>query len=205
MKSFKQFLNEDKEFSIDKFASDCKFYLDLVGHEKKILYHGQKNRGTSPFDILPWVERKGPRDSSDAAHAAFNEFFQSKFGISARNWLFTTAERNTAHLYGGVDAVFPIGPFEWIFTDNEDLSDLTGCIDHQRYIIKKSAPEMPYEDVKQLALENTVKKMGKSTWRFNTDFKSAFNTTCEIMIKCDKFYAIDYQSEEFKQVMEFLR
>lgn len=206
MMSFKKFLNEGAQFSIETFAKDCEFYIDLVKNShQKIMYHGQKNRAGAEAEILDWHERTGPRDSPDAAHDRFNLFFRKKFGEPMRNWLFTTSNYNTAHLYGPVDAIFPIGQFEWVYTDNPDLTDLTGNITYNMYDIKRTAPTLSYDERKSMSVDLTVDAMHDSNWYHNEKFTNALNSESEIMIKCKHFYAVDRFSKPFEQIEELLK
>lgn len=202
MISFKAYIEESsKHFSLEQFLKDCSFYLEQVkDSDSKMIYHGSTARIPHDWAIQQWRPRTGPRDSKAQAHAAFNEFFSKKFGVEARNWLFTTPHLNTAHLYGEVMAIFPIGNFEWIFSPDPNFQDLTGTVDYKRYQVKNSAAALTYDEVYELALSNTLKDMEAGVWYHNEKLKRGLSGTNEIMIKCDKFYAIRVGTDTFKVV-----
>lgn len=213
MTTFKQFILEKREFDLEKFKSDCAYMLSLLKNTRggHMLYHGTRSY-PDDFDIGQWRPRPGPKDSHKIAHEKFNEFFMDKFGEPVRNWMFGTGLEEDARVYAGynqpVTAIFPIGKFEWIQGQSDDLRDMTGWLDRVAGEIREADKDnkIDYDTRYRLAADVLVKKMRMIRWRHNTDLIACLNYENEIMFKCDKFYQFNVTGTTFRDVVHpFLR
>ena len=112
MISFKQFLCESSKFDLEKFKKDCADYLGMLKgtHGQRMLYRGAADM-PKDFRVEEWKERDGPRDSSFTMHDGINKYFEDKFGVPARDWMFCTGSNGDAAIYSSghrdVMVVFP--------------------------------------------------------------------------------------------------
>lgn len=210
MISFKQFLNEAAEFDLEKFKKDCAHYLSMLKgtQGQRMLYRGSHD-APKDFRIEDWKERAGPRDSSLEMHDQINAYFEDKFGVKARDWMFCTGSYGDAAVYSpghkSAMVIFPIGEFEWLAAIEDDAHDMTGFYDRCRSAINGNAATkvLPYDDKKQLAIDMMKHKMEKWQWKDSEDIVGCIKSRNEIMFRCDKFYVFNYTgstftSQEFK-------
>jgi len=214
---FKQYLQEESKFDLEKFKKDCSFILgELKGTGgSALMLRGSKDKNPD-FEIAKWVPRDGPRNTPIAAHRAFNELFDKKFGVKARDWMFATGRHDSAEIYSGLtgpNIIFPIGKFEWLScTDiNDRFYDLTVALSKEREYIKNRdvSRSFSYDEIIELATKYLVKQLDEVSWTFNTDLVKCINYGAEIMFKCERYYAFNqsgdvWNSEEMRQLMESL-
>lgn len=210
MISFKDFITEGKDFNLEKFKKDCAPFLSHLRGEsgKTVLYHGTINYPKGTWEIRSFTERTKPRDSSREVHDAANSFFKDRFGIEARNWLFTTGRARDAHLYAktadGVLAIFPIGNFEWICSTDKNAHDLTGTYSRivTDVMIADVTNSLSYDERHKVALNDMVKRLRLMKWYHNTELERCAESENEIMLKCDRFYAFKYLEEPFTNIVK---
>lgn len=198
---FKDYLVEYKELDLDKFAEDCHFYIEEAKQAKqfhKIMWHGTKAFDFH-WDIIGFKPRSEPRNTPFVAHTEFNRFFERRFGWPFRNGLFTTSNEYGAVGYGRPFAIFPIGKFEWLCNPNPIYSDLTGA-----YIDFKKAEDLEDKDNSATVLFMDKLKHTKD-WKHNVDLDKCLNSESEIMIKCEKFYAVREHAPELDDIKRLLK
>lgn len=208
MISFKQFITEGAAFDLEKFKTDCAFILSELKGGNKLLWHGTD---TAPPDwqIKQWKERTEPRDSSKVAHDQFNSLFTKMFGFPIRNWLFTTSyERDAAQydsLVSKACAIFPIGKFDWVQGQDDNLRDLSMWHARELNLLGHRLPtkDSLSADEKQIIITDMLlKKIPNMKWKHNTDFDGCLHLDNEIMIKCDKFYLINGKSPTLRLILK---
>ena len=213
--TFKTYIREAgqaESFSLDDFKRNCKPFLEKIRglNGTHQLYHGS---GSPPpdFEIRTFRERKGPRDSPIELHDAFNKFFTRKFGVPARNWLFTTGSRSYASQYArggqGLLAVFPIGDFQWLSGLDAELSDLTEWYFSVKDEISDeyASPAQYSSEIVSKTIDQMVSEADTLTWKFNTDLIKCIEKRNEIMLKSQKYYVFSVIAPTYtKHVLPFL-
>jgi hypothetical protein len=210
---FKEFITEGQKFDLEKFKSDCAFYLDrLKGtNGDRLLYRGTHDF-PKDFKIETWKSREGPRDSSLEMHDGINDFLNGKFGIKARDWMFCSGHIGDAALYSpghkSYTIIFPIGKFEWLSALNDDAHDMTEFYNRCKgaLAINAATKEKSYDERNKLAIDMMKHKMESWTWYHNQDIVGSIKGANEIMFKCDKFYAFYSYGDTWnsKEMQDFI-
>lgn len=214
MKTFKQFINESKAFDIEQLKNDCAFYLSKIKGTagESLLYRGGKD-WPDDFAIRTWKQRERPRDTPTEAHNVFNEYFKKQYGQEFRNWMFCTGDPSQAKVYSGmggsITCIFPIGKFEWFCGFDFNLRDLTQWTKSEAYKIEDADVEkrIPYGERYKLAAQSVIKQIHPNTWKYNSNLIACIKSENEIMFKCDKYYAFNFDGPTFKskEFQQFLR
>ncbi len=136
MKTFKQFLRENDADYYDQIVNfikrDCSEFLEE--NKNNPLWRGVTPQSISRFDfpigddgetfkIRGSVRSdRTPRDSDQWLHEVFDDFFLKKFGIRFRsNALFCVKDEDDVDSeYGKPFAIFPIGKFDYAYSDYID-------------------------------------------------------------------------------------
>lgn len=210
MITFKDFITESRKFNLEQFKKDCSFMLhQLEGTNGKLLmYRGYYNVPTDSagWTIETWTQRSEPRDTKKKVHDATNEHFMNTFGIPGRNWVFGTSDIQDAGMYSSaskVAAIFPIGKFQWLNSPN--IMDYTSWVMLERQKIQKDNPDLPYDEVYEQLLDDLPTLLDKVVWNFNEHFVESLKSRCEIMFKCEKYYAFNVHGSVFKdKILPFL-
>lgn len=206
MISFKSFLVEDTKFDIEKFKTDCGFFLKNC--KGQVMYRG--GPVVRNWTIQEWRERSGPRDSSPEFHDALNGFFMERFKVPARNWMFATGSEATADMYvgdsGTLCAIFPIGKFEWLNSPGREMQDLYGSYMWHKSKIYAADVDHKLSDAERgrLSMAHVLKQLSLAKWNFNKNLSGAIKSDNEIMFKCERFYALDTNGKAFKAVQAIL-
>lgn len=208
MKTFKQFLNEADPKSYDNevrtmIERDCGQFIrdsDRNGFLFRGIKHshlsGDLHVTDSEGNKLVYIRKtvrsdREPRDMSSETHRTLNAWFDDKFGFKARTeGLFAFGENSSSEIieeYGDPHIIFPIGEFQYVWSVN--ISDL--YVDLQGEELDEGEPA------------DIIEWLNKQEYR-KTGLDSAVRNECEIMIKCDKYYAfpIEYE-EELKKSLGF--
>ena len=185
MKLFELFEEKStqQEITFDEFKKiierDCASYIKQVGF-KMPLYRGMEKVSNPAFIIetpdedVPVYKKRVRLDRVPSAfsvemHSMIDNWFNEKFQIKARSQtVFATGDKMDALLYGEAFIIFPIGEFKYVWSPN--VADL----------FSKGLSSNPHELSMQLQ---------KYQYR-DTDLEEAIKSDCEIMIKCDSYYAI---------------
>jgi hypothetical protein len=208
MKTFKQFLLEAPDFEIERFKTDCAFVLEQLkgSHGSALLYRGGYRGSTAPpadWDIRKWERRRRPLDTSRVYHDAMNEWFKDHMGDKVRNWMFCTGYAPTAAVYAKgypISVVFPIGRFEWVCSQDPELTDMTDFIANLQHEIKKDIYKLAvkgaqydtweeYDDAVQTeTVERVRNKLAHTKFWHSTNLLDCIKSKTEIIFKCSKYY-----------------
>lgn len=196
MITFKKFIAESEAHMAQLCAmieSDCKPFLNesertnlmvrgfsnmyQKDHARSKIQDPQDEEAYVNYWTLPVRKDRRPTNSGDKEFEMQNTFFKGKFGVNARaEALFcfpdTGAGRSSASSYGNVFVIFPIGDFKYLWSPKV------------RDLFVDSAPKH-YEGGQEVAdahLESYAYE--------NDDLPRALKTRNEIMVLCDKYYAI---------------
>jgi hypothetical protein len=213
---------ENEPMSIEELAQkikqDCKPWLDSFGDTK--LYRGVKftDPMLRPLQVAGYQhddlnrvfigavrnDRK-PRDIQKAVHNRLDSMFVSKVGVPLRSAsLFVTKSYDTASGYGRIVRIFPIGEFHYawspyfddpysLFVDGEIPENLTSALSEVMPNVRKKYPKMLRVDdlsTSPVALAYALTLI-PNVWKFDEGLLDA-DDSCEIMLVCDKFYAMGY-------------
>ena len=192
---FKTFLENETEFNIEQFMKDCSYFISLSGG--KPLFHGSRNIPAS-FEKVHFRPRKMPRDNNLVVHNAANDLFDKNFDHPFRNGLFCTGSYNQARTYGKVAVIFPIGKFEWL--SSPDLHDLYFKYDSTKGELYRSSKDITWAEITDRATKQTIDEINKARWINNTDFLECLNSKNEIMLWCDKYYEVNYDSDVYVDI-----
>lgn len=89
-----------------------------------------------------------------------------------------------AQTYGRLFAIFPIGKFEWVCNTDHKYGDLTDA--YNKFKTEQGLDNK--DNTATVLFMDELKKL--KTWKHNEGLTECLNSGSEIMIKCDKFYAI---------------
>lgn len=190
MKLIQLFEDSYFEDKIKILKNDCQPFLIQTD---QLMYRGfSSTRSLTPvldFDLFHGEVRKNriPMTTPEAYHNLFNEYFEKKFGFKARSeCLFTTGNKGFAKEYGAPYLIFPIGPFEFIWSIN--IYDL--FMEISRFNI----PQKPPEKITEYFKERLFGSLDDVNYQ-DTDLSEAIGSGNEIMVHCDQYYAIPADSE----------
>lgn len=208
MITFKSFLTEESTFDLEKFKTECDFFLKQS--KGKILWHGTPS-GPAEFAIWDWKPRAKSRNSPNDLHTRANEVLTKLFSAPTRNWMFVTGRKGDAVLYANRKTrtcfmIVPIGKFEWVCSTDENLRDMTTWHMTVGFEIANSTDgSLTSEERDTLATNYVINKMRHMKWEHNTNLSKCIASHNEIMLKCSKFYIINEHSPAFRQVMDYLQ
>lgn len=200
--TFKQFLlNEaDEHTRLDEPKSlselktildrDCKPFMKEIGGDwdESFLIRGMKSPSESSGIIKLRVRKdRRPLNTSLPAHNLFNRMFQKEYKVEKirSQSLFTTGKKTEAGEYGDLYIIFPIGSYTyWWSPDVQDL-----------YI--------GATDASTLSEWKDYFKEVINSYR-NNHLKDAIESSNEIMLLCDEYYAVSWElmydlKEEIKE------
>jgi hypothetical protein len=175
-------------------------------HGRQMLYRGTHNI-PKDYQVETWKEREGPRDSSFTMHDGINKYFEDKFGVKARDWMFCSGSPNDAAIYSAsrkdLTIIFPIGNFEWLCATDDDAHDMTGFYNRCGGRNDPTYDNPEIEKSNKLAVEIMKDKMEKWHWKDSEDIVGCIKSNNEIMFRCGKFYAFNHngptaESPEFQ-------
>lgn len=187
-------LNEGEDYMevLKYIKRDCKPFLKAIEPKphRNMIYRGYKSI-ESWFLKTTRADRK-PKDIGEGLHNDFDMEFKKRFGYKARSEsFFATGEDEEASMYGEVYTIFPVGDFKILWSpkitdlfadmgrivgDSAKIKKYNGLLDHYK--------EKGMEDQYQKKISEIV-----GTYR-NDNLKGAIASLNEIMIKCDKYYAV---------------
>ena len=192
---FKEYITEDVDKQeanerLKLILKDCKPYINIL---KKIsfMYYFLSGRrsgyGSLDFDKKKVRQNRKPKDTPEEIHQWVDKWFYEKFGIKARSQtLFCTSDRTSAHTYGKIYYIFPIGKFEVIWS--KEHMDL----------YKRAYMDMGIERYKEYFLDNyqyTYTK-GKPV--------NALKSGNEIMLYCKEYYMLSWSNPINHMVIDAL-
>ena len=188
--------------------------------EITLLYRGIKT-AESMFIGTVRKNRK-PKDTSDDFHQLFDDSFSTIFGWKPRSaGLFATGRYLDAKMYGITFVVFPIGDFNFIYS--EEISDLFVALENMA-INNNFIEELDIKNKKELSGKwkrssgphqnssryGMLKKYPEILDAFikqnytDENFQGGIMSRHEIMIKCDKYVAIEKEFYDDQKFSDFL-
>jgi hypothetical protein len=205
MITFRQFLNEETqtpEVAAELIIEHCHSFLAQSGFDPRELNDTSLFRGVGDYVDLPifskqtrWMQRD-PVDTNRYIHNELNKYFDEKFGVEYRSEaFFVTGSEKIAENYGHAFLVFPIGNFKFIWSPKIE--------DAYSYFAQPKADGIPDMcDVlgKDIARESDdyVDDIGEYLRKVNpyksNELAKAIVSRHEIMIHCDSYYALRYDS-----------
>lgn len=191
MKTFKQFIlvEEDDPFQLGELLNkDCKQFMSQR-NKNHLLLRGlglslKTNAGEVQIGnhIVPFYRKevrkdRQPMSTNKHVHEIIDEWFSINFGVSARSKsMFCVGDRALpiASSYGVVYAVFPMGRFHAFWSP--DINDLYD--------------ELDGNDIGRHSDDEEIIDFMDSQHYIDGELEKAMNSTSEIMIVCDSYYAI---------------
>lgn len=196
--NFKQFLLN--ESSIDEPSElyelksildrDCSKFMKEIGEDwdEAFLIRGMKSPSDSSGMVKLQVRKdRRPLNTPIKVHDLFNRMFQKEYKVEKirSQLLFTTGKKTEASEYGDLYIIFPIGDYTyWWSPDVQDL-----------YLGAQNAETLSeWKDY----FESII-----SSYR-NNHLKDAIESSNEIMLLCDEYYAVSWElmydlKEEIKE------
>lgn len=141
---FTKYIGEARDSQMNKDLTDIIFLLldkcqpALKALNGSTLYSGRNNKGFW-YRKKPVLDRK-PKDTDILIHKGFDEIFQKKFGYKARSEsMFVTGSYRSARFYGDLYAIYPIGNFKFVWSDEitdlfSKIRDVANISDYLMYI-----------------------------------------------------------------------
>ena len=173
---------------VKKVKQDCQPYLQEAGSS---VFSGNGIwRGINESDPrlrkTARLENREPAGTPLIVHKYVNEYLNKKFGHPFRNGVFVTGERGQYGTYGVPYQIFPIGKFEYLWSDK--VKDLLFTLrDFERDNDFDSPENYSYEkELKPKLVKFTRKLRGYK----KTDLPAAAFSGNEIMIWCKQYYAL---------------
>ena len=160
----------DDEFNgiMDALKKDCKPFLDEYAKSncRGLLYRGSKRTIRSISKMTSRLVDRKPKDTSKDIHDELNRLFKKKYGWKVRNGIFTTNRQATAKHYGRAYIFFPIGEFDFVWSDY--VKDLYTEFDEQEFAVS----EFKYSSKFFIAddeYSDEYGEWGKGHWEYNGD------------------------------------
>ncbi|CAG7579953.1 MAG: hypothetical protein SLAVMIC_00176 [uncultured marine phage] len=176
----------------EKILRDCQPFLKELRGTDNFIYRGYM-RGLTNVDSINKIsarkDRK-PLHTDRFLHDEFDFYFEERFGVRPRSeGVFGTGYYNQAGLYGKPYLFFPIGDFDFYWS--EEVFDLHAYLNDKVGHLPK-VKKWTSED-KRFASE-LIEDMVND---FYTDenLLSAINEEGEIIFMCDEYYLVDENLE----------
>lgn len=187
-----KYINEEKAVPFSDIMRECKSFITdwKNSGSTRFLYRGAKGKPV-------WYEgqtRKDrtPRDTPIQAHRYLDKLFKIKFGIYLRSQsLFCVGNKKLALFYSPtLYMIFPVGKYEIFW--NPRIGDLGVYVDRISSKDYRADPKssLTMEDRHEMEIMVDGYKKG--------NLYKATMTGVEVMVVCDKYYAI---STEFEMAM----
>lgn len=185
----------DIEYAIENIKKKSAPYFKAAGPNGDFLYRGSKSYYLSDKrSVIKTKSRtdRQPLDTDKSLHELLDELFLEYKGWRARSeGVFVTSNRSSAHAYGKVFIMFPIGSFKFLY--NPDVVDLTNRL-NELYIYSRvmGEPEK-YEKLLKVIKGYT-----------NKNLTTATDKDVEIMIKCKEYFLVDDMNKPLLKELEKL-
>ena len=178
------YLTESKDIDYAAIVRDCGFFFSNIQWGNFYLYRGMKNNNKMvKKDVRT---DRHPLDSSLFLHTKLNEIFNELYGVNLRSSsLFATGDYKIAKGYGKLHLIFPIGKFDYYWSQN--IRDLFIDADDM-WISYDNSMDLLDEYMKEL------KSMISKNYNKNGSLISAITSKHEIMITCKNYYAVRVDS-----------
>jgi len=174
---------KDIEKAAELLLQNCQPYLKEIDYNigGNRIFRGMHVDHKSFIKEYKVNKARPPKDTPMNIHKTADEWFNKKFHIKFRSQgLFGFGAVVSANNYGRVYTIFPIGEFDYCYSNAYD--DLTEIIS------AKAPAKATAEDIEEI-LEDGY-------YKFNVDLVKVINKKewNEIMISCDSYYAIPFES-----------
>jgi len=176
-------------FDKDKFLNDCKpFIKDMKSYfnkkgDFKFLYKGF-DKYSEDFLIFKKENYRTPLSTSNEVHKISNSIFYDKFGWYVRDGIFVTKNSNDANNYGIPYLFFPIGSYNYVWSEHvrDFYSDI--ATDIEEIFIDDN-----YDDVLYDTLYEEINRAEYT----DTDLVYYMDSSIDVEISfdCDRFYLLD--------------
>ena len=185
---------EDLLKGIALIKRDCQPFLQQVRDPMTLRrgvsrnYADDKDMGRPMFSKKQAHLKDRRTKAMNHGFASFtNRYFKEEFGKPFRNAIMTTGDQMHASIFGTDVAVFPIGPFRFLWSPNvTDLNyDIVRMAENRDYPIDAAITFSPSLKGIYYGLEDAAYQ--------DTDLQSAINSKHEIMIWAEEYYTLDNQ------------
>ena len=208
--------NKAEEDQVDRFLSivtpiykDCQPFFKAMGISGTnnlggFMYSGRRGKPDF-FTGTVRTDRKSV-DMSPELQSDLNKEFVNQFGYPARsNSVFCTGDDDVTTYYGSPFMIFPIGNFKFLWSD--DIRDLYVYISNHTNISNMKGGNKLFDYFynsigKDITNEDERNDIAKDMyWDFIThtvhsytknNLRAAVDSESEIMITCEKYYAVSY-------------
>lgn len=177
-------------FSMEHFVDDVAPFLDELMKSSELLYHGSARfENGDPFSIEQFALRDKPKDTPQPVYDAINDWTRKHFRIEPRRWMFTTSYKHDAYSYGEIRAIFPIGSYDYFY-----IAAIKDFFRSWRARVESKArgahPSTETQIEVGISMLNEYLEGGLVN--YNQNLKKATDWQYEVMMKCNSYYAIDY-------------
>jgi hypothetical protein len=190
MMTFKRFITEDRGFDLEKFKSDCEFFLEHIEGSSSLLWRGlHPDFMPDDYDVKSFAERTKTLDMLPNVHAFINSYYYEKINARIRNWIFCTGNRTLAAEYTvsyNPCLIFPIGRFDWFCFKDRELKDLYHYVSNiksgvDRAFRDEKAAERQFYDSLESSLDS-------AEYWYNKNLRACAQSGNEVMIRCKSYY-----------------
>lgn len=174
----------DEEYSrkqlIELVNRDCKPYLEHIDNDimRYQMYRGLEKFGKNVFKKTARLDDRKPAATGQEKHDRINDYFEREFDHPYRNGVFASGDTSMAGTYGMVHVIFPIGNFEFLWSDS---------VNDMAYDIKwGSVGGFQNVPPSQEVVDNVMSTAGYTTGHL----QDAILSGNEIMLWCKEYYAV---------------
>lgn len=214
---------DDFEKYGELIKQNCKPYLNEIGDidSNSFILRGMRNIDKQFVEKTVRKDRD-PKLTPKPIHDFIDDWFKGNYQIKIRSeGIFGTGDNRRAASYGKPYAIFPIGNFDYIWSP--DIPDLTlrleaviaealkqegEKLDSQidAFDIIKTKYNSQQKLPKQVRVA-ILKKLRSAKYQKNKNLKQAIKSNNEIMINCDKYYAIEagHSQKAIKKLIDVLK
>lgn len=188
--TFKQFLTEqDTETeaaaqAVESIVRDCQPYLKDIDYDpgKYMLHRGMPI--SDPFVTKKVRKGRKPTDMPDELHDMIDSWMDDELDAPFRSYaIFASGSEKFAKRYGTAYIIFPIGQYQ--FAWSQKAHDLYDKLENAEIIDHMHTAENQHKFTQEL--EQFLDSLNYQT----TDMQSAIKSGHEIMIHCERYYAVN--------------
>lgn len=203
---------------VDEIFNLCEPYLESIKFDPtKMLWRGmnlpyQRKRGsTGASGIHNVPKNRKPIDTMDVVHSYLDNYLEDKLGHKFRsNALFCSGNKGMAEPYGKLYAIFPIGDFEYAWSQNYHDATLriADAVEHITGIdlfYDTNVTNDSLTDEQKSEIERVLGGVLDSAKYKNTGLIAAIKSGHEIMINCEKYYALSEIAVEFEELERMMK
>lgn len=199
MITFKEFILDGSNDIKELILTNCGSFLFQCGGE--IMYRGMNginlkqestyNEKPIQWDILTSKTDRAPKNTELLVSGFIDDYFEEKFGWKARSsGTFVTGNDRYASDYGHPYMIFPIGKFNFVWS--ERVKDL---------FFKTPSVDGPYHTSDEALRARTYEVLDNGEYK-NTDLEAALTFGNEIMVQCNRYYAVQINRAFFDDVYD---